>query len=187
MDWSENMEILDANRKMLKEIKAIYLEAFPKAERKPFFTISRGVKRGKVQIMTAVEGGFLQGFIMMIPYKNTVMVDYLAVSGKVRSNGTGSKLLQEACRRFHYKKILLLIEKVDSTAANNEQRVARRNFYLKNGFGSSDIYITGKSGDMEIMSFGGRVSPQEYMELQEYALGKFMFRMSAIRLDTKEG
>ena len=106
------MDILNANQKSWKEIKEIYNEAFPKAERKPFFTI----------------------------------------------------------------------EQLDNTAENKEQRIARRKFYFKNGFTSSNIYITGRSGNMEVLNFGGTVSVQEYMGLQQYTLGKLMFRLAGIRL-----
>lgn len=118
---------------------------------------------------------------MVIPYKDMIMVDYLAVSGKIRSRGTGSKILQEVCRHFPDKKIVLLIERLDDNAENKEQRIARRKFYFKNGFTSSDIYIIGHSGNMEILNFSGTVSLQEYMDLQRYALGRLMFRMSGIR------
>lgn len=176
------MDILNTNQKPWKEIKEIYLEAFPKSERKPFFTVRHSVKKGKTQLLTAIDNGILQGFVMVIPYKNMVMVDYLAVSGKIRNHGIGSKIMQEVCKRFSDKRIVLLIEKLDDNAENKEQRIARRKFYLKNGFTSSDIYITGYSGNIEILNYGGTVSPQEYMDLQRYALGKLMFRMSGIRL-----
>ena len=176
------MDILNENQKPWKEIKEIYFEAFPKSERKPFFAIRHSVKKGKAQLLTAMENGILQGFVMVIPYKDMIMVDYLAVSPKIRSRGTGSKILQEACRRFSDKKIVLLIERLDESAENNEQRSARRKFYFKNGFTSSDIYITGHSDYKEILNFGGTISSQEYMDLQQYALGKLMFRMSGIRL-----
>ena len=110
------------------------------------------------------------------------MVDYLAVSSKTRSRVTGSKIMQEVCRYFPGKKIVLLIERPDDTAENKDQRIARRRFYFQNGFTSSNIYITGRSGNMEILNFGGAVSKQEYMEVQQYALGKLMFRPSGIRL-----
>ena len=98
------MNILNEKQKPWKEIKEIYFEAFPKSERKPFFAIRHSVKKGKAQLLTAVENGILQGFMMVIPYKDMMMVDYLAVSGKIRSRGTGSKILQEVCRRFLTKK-----------------------------------------------------------------------------------
>ena len=176
------MEILNANQKPWKEIKEIYMEAFPKAERKPFFTVRRSVNKGKSLLLTAMENEVLQGFVMAIPYKNMVMVDYLAVSSKIRSRGTGSKMMQEICRYFPGEKIVLLIERLDDTAENKDQRIARRRFYFKNGFTSSNIYITGRSGNMEILNFGGTVSKQEYMDLQQHALGKLMFRLSGFQL-----
>lgn len=176
------VEILNANQKPWKEIKEIYMEAFPKAERKPFFTVRRSVNKGKSLLLTAMENEVLQGFVMAIPYKNMVMVDYLAVSSKIRSRGTGSKMMQEICRYFPGEKIVLLIERLDDTAENKDQRIARRRFYFKNGFTSSNIYITGRSGNMEILNFGGTVSKQEYMDLQQHALGKLMFRLSGIQL-----
>lgn len=176
------MKFFNVNQKSWKEVKEIYLEAFPKSERKPFFTIRHSVKRGKAQLLTAIEDGVLQGFVMVIPYEKLVMVDYLAVSGKIRSRGTGSKIIQEVCRRFSGKKIVLLIEQLDDYAANKEQRIARRKFYLKNGFTSSNLYIAGHSGNMEIMNYGGIVSREEYMKLQKYALGSFMFLLSGIKL-----
>ena len=40
-------------------------------------------------------------------------------------------MLNQLCRQFPDKKILLLIERLDETAANAQQRIARRRFYLK--------------------------------------------------------
>ncbi len=181
------MKLLQVQKEQWDAVKEIYLEAFPKRERKPFFSLRRSVKRGKVQLLTAAEGDQILGFTAVIPYENMVMVDYLAVSGKIRSRGTGSYILQEVCRRYADKKIVLLIEKEDAQAENAQQRIARRRFYLKNGFTSSDIFIDGKSGAMEVLNFGECVTPQEYLSLQKYALGTLFFRLSGIRITKKEG
>lgn len=90
--------------------------------------------------------------------------------------------MQEMCRRFKDRKIALLIEQLDEIAENSAQRIARRNFYLKNGFTSSNIFIEGTSGKMEIMNWGKQITPQEYLALQEYALGKLFFRLSKIKI-----
>ena len=116
------------------EIKSIYMEAFPKRERKPFFTLKRSVKKKKAVIMTASEENQILGFVVLIPYKDMVMVDYLAVSSRIRSKGTGSYIMQNVCREFSDKKIVLLIERLEDDADNRDQRIARRKFYLKNGF-----------------------------------------------------
>lgn len=164
------------------EIKSIYMEAFPKRERKPFFTLKRSVKKKKAVIMTALEENQILGFVVLIPYKDMVMVDYLAVSSRIRSKGTGSYIMQNVCREFSDKKIVLLIERLEDDADNRDQRIARRKFYLKNGFSSSGIFITGASGNMEIMNYGEKVTPEKYMSLQEYALGKLFFKLSNIRI-----
>lgn len=177
------MEILNAHPRQWGEIREIYLEAFPKAERKPFFAIKHSVKKGKAQLLTATEDGVLQGFVMVIPYGRLVMVDYLAVSGKIRSRGTGGKIIQEVCKRFCDQTIVLLIERLDDNAANWKQRIARRKFYIKNGFTSSDIYISGHSGNMEVLKYGQAVSPPEFLDLQKYALGRLMFLFSKTRLE----
>lgn len=177
------MKIIDVKEKQWKELREIYEEAFPKTERKPFFVVKHSVKKGKARMLIAVDRGKLQGFVMVIPYQNTAMVDYLAVSSKARGQGTGSEMIQEVCRRFSDKKIVLLIEQINSAAKNNEQREKRRKFYLQNGFYSSGIFIEGYSGTMEILNYGGIVSPQEYINLQRYALGRLMFWFSRIKLE----
>lgn len=164
------------------DIKEIYLEAFPKRERKPFEVLRRSVKRGRVQIFTAMEGDLLMGFTAVIPFQNMVMVDYLAVSGKIRSKGTGSYMMQEICRQYAGKKIVLLIERLDDQADNKEQRIARRRFYLKNGLTSSDLFITGAGGEMEVLNYGEKVTGEEYLRLQKYALGKLFFWLSRIKI-----
>ena len=94
------MEFTLANEQQWENIKEIYLEAFPKQERKPYFMLRRSVKKGKAVVMTATEGGVLLGFTVLIPYKDIVMVDYLAVSSKIRSKGTGSYIMQNVCRHY---------------------------------------------------------------------------------------
>ena len=73
--------------------------------------------------MTATEEQKLLGFVVLIPYKNMVMVDYLAVSSKIRSKGTGSYIMENVCRQYADKKIVLLIECLDDQADNREQRI----------------------------------------------------------------
>lgn len=162
--------------------KEIYLEAFPRRERKPFFALKHSVKSGKSQLFIAIEENILLGFVAVVPYQNMVMVDYLAVSGEIRSKGTGSRIIQEVLKLFADKKIVLLIERLDNCTENNEQRISRKRFYIKNGFTESDIFIHGASGDMEVLNYGGRISPADYLNLQKYALGKLFFWLSRITL-----
>lgn len=176
------MEFTVIKKHQWPEIKEIYMEAFPKRERKPYLALRHSVRTGKAVLMTATEEQKLLGFVVLIPYKNMVMVDYLAVSSKIRSKGTGSYIMENVCRQYADKKIVLLIECLDDQADNREQRIARRKFYVKNGFTSSEIFIEGASGEMEILKFGEKISKEEYLCLQEYALGTLFFKLSKIKI-----
>ena len=76
------MRFAEIEASQWKEVKSIYMEAFPKRERKPFFVLKHSVKRGKARVFTASDENGLLGFAVAIPYQNMVMVDYLAVSAK---------------------------------------------------------------------------------------------------------
>ena len=130
------MEFICAEEKQWKEIKTIYMEAFPKRERKPYFALRHSVKTKKAVVMAATEGEQVLGFIVLIPYKDMVMADYLAVSSKVRSRGTGSYIMQNVCRQYKDKKIVLLIERLDDKAENKEQKNAKKKSPLEKVLGT---------------------------------------------------
>lgn len=176
------MEIKRICKNQWDSVKDIYMEAFPKAERKPFFLLKRAVQKGKSEIWVASESRAVVGFIVLIPYHDMVMVEYLSVSNKIRSKGTGSKILNEICRQYAGRRILLLIEKIDETAANNEQRIAWKRFYLKNGFAPSVVFAQGVSGYMEILCYGRNVSGDEFIAVQTYALGRILFGLSKTKV-----
>ena len=176
------MELMKMQSANGADIKEIYKEAFPKAERKPYFALKQAVRKGKIKLYAATEENMILGFVAVIPFEDMVMVDYLAVNAKIRSKGTGSFIVQEICKIYRDSTVVLLIEQLDEASPNQSQRIARRKFYTKNGFTSSNIFITGTSGEMEILNYGGTVSPEDYLRLQKYALGKVFFRFANIKI-----
>ena len=68
------MKFTTVEKQHWKTIKTLYLEAFPKQERKPFFVLRHCIKSGKGQLFIALEKELLLGFILAIPYENMVMV-----------------------------------------------------------------------------------------------------------------
>ncbi len=176
------MKLTKVSKSEWKDIKDIYVEAFPKEERKPFYMLKHSVRKGKSEIFVAKENNLLLGFIAITPYNDIVMVDYLAVSSKIRSSGTGSKILQKIFDYYENSKIILLIERLDEKAHNSQQRIARKRFYLKNGFMSSEIFINGVSGNMEVLCWGGNISADEYISVHSYSLGRLLFILSKIKV-----
>lgn len=176
------MVIENLKKEDIKELKKIYLEAFPKSERKPFFSIKGAINEGRSRVFVAKEENKLIGFIITIPYKNLVLVDYLAVSNKVRSKGTGSMLMKKIIEYYDEKIIVLEIEKLNKDSDNCEQRISRKNFYLKNGFKNTHFNINGVSGEMEVLSYQDDVKEEEFLNLMKYALGPLFYKFSKLEV-----
>lgn len=176
------MEIKKIEKSQWKEIKKIYKEAFPKNERKPFASIKRSVKRGKSEILIALENNIVAGFIMLTEYKDIVMIEYFAVSPEGRGKGVGSLMLDEIHALYKGNRTVLLIERLIQEADNYSQRVARKSFYIRNGFEEANLFIKDFGGGMEVLCRGGNISGEEMIEVQKYALGRLFFMLSRGKL-----
>ena len=106
------MEILTNDRKYLKELKALYKEAFPKEERKPFTFIEKLRKEGKCIIHTAVEDGKFAGLAIILKDDEYALIDYLAVNPEIRCSGIGSKILDQLKKLYENKCLFLERETV---------------------------------------------------------------------------
>lgn len=130
--------------------------------------------------------GNLQGGLSQIGtetlWKDLVLVDYLAVSSKSRGKGTGSQLLQHVMEQYTGKRVLLLIERLDDKAENSRQRIARRSFYLRNGFDGAGFCVEIGGGQMEVLRWGGPVTAEEYLGIQRHAMGALLYRLSHTRV-----
>lgn len=164
------------------EVKNIYNEAFPASERKPFFTVKRVAQKGKTEVFTAVEEGQVIGFVILAIQQDLILIDYLAVSNKVRSRGTGGFLIQSIGEHYPDHRIVLLIEKPELSAENAEQRLARKRFYHKHGFEEAGFDIKIGQGLMEVLCLNGKVLPEEYLALQKYTLGNIMFKLAKVEV-----
>ncbi len=146
---------LTKNKELAKQAKAIYLEAFPRTERMPWWILKLMARRKALMLAGYTDMGKLCGMTYHIETQNAVMVLYLAIDGNQRGHGYGSALL--SCLRENYrdKAILLHIEPVDDpTAANAEERRRRLAFYQKNGFCDTGYDVTEIGGCFRVLSEG---------------------------------
>lgn len=180
---SMNIQLINSNQ--WDSIESIYMEAFPKHERKPFRSIQKSVNKKRAQLFVATEANEVLGFILCFIKDNLVLVDYLAVNQNIRGKGTGSKLIQYIKDIYTNHKIVLLIEQVVESASNYTQRIARKKFYLTNGFNSSSLFIDGSSGVMEILNYGSKISGKEFLSIYKFALSPLYYYLSKVKLITQ--
>lgn len=109
------MELKKFDVKQWAKIKEIYVEAFPKRERKPFFTLKHSVKKGKARIMVAVVGAVFVGvsvgscvrvggdFKLYSTEQNLVFVAdcyFIRTNHRANAEGKTSGILSGACGRI---------------------------------------------------------------------------------------
>ena len=86
---------------------------------------------------------------------------YLAVKKEYRDQGIGSYILNDLAKQYDSKKIIVDIEKIKDTS-NKEQRIKRKQFYLKNDFKETDVFYTWQGEDYVILSRNGIVQKKEF-------------------------
>ena len=166
-----------ADKVRLKKVKELYINSFPAREREPFWYLKRQTKKGRVNIKTVeTEDGKFVGELITTFYDDIILIDYFAIAAEFRNLGIGSDIIKTVKEQYADMKIVLEIESTREKADNSEQRNRRKRFYEANGFTSMNYYVSLFGVEMEIMTFGGDVSFEEYHALYEMEMGRFISR-----------
>lgn len=154
----------------LQKIEALYMEAFPASERKPWALIVRRHWEGTMEILSVEddENSFL-GLAIFAFDKDLALLDYFAISGEMRDQGAGSAVLQALQERYTDRRFLLEIETTKKPCDDLAVRERRKAFYLRNGLHPMDFDVLLFGVEMEILSNCERLTFEEYLELYLHA------------------
>lgn len=157
------------DQKDFNEITEIFEEAFPESEKMPVDILLLEAQNDNTEFLSIYDEDKLIGISYVRTRNDLCFVLYLAVNNKYRGNGYGSKILEFIQEKYNDKRIVLNIEELDNTKDNYEQRVKRKNFYIKNGFKDLEYKVDDGKTVYEVLSYNGFVSKEEYSEfLLEY-------------------
>ena len=131
-----------------KKIKNIYINSFNKDERFSFFILEKCAKEKNVEFNVVYDNNDLIGFYYIVNYDDVSYLMYFAVDINKRNKGYGSMILSNL--RKKYNNILLCTEFANKNV--NDEKLSRRNFYLKNGFFSSNKFIIDNNVKYEILT-----------------------------------
>jgi hypothetical protein len=148
----------------MADIKALYEEAFPPEEKKPFSLILQKSEEGSMEILSIEEddGSFL-GLAIFILHKDLALLDYFAIATRERGKGHGKRALALLFERYPGRRFLLEIEDADETAAPNlDERIARKSFYLHSGMCEMPYRVMLFGVRMQILTKSKAVSFEEY-------------------------
>lgn len=172
-----DVQLLPARDEMLESMEALYEEAFPAAERKPFQMLLDRRGGGQVELL-AIRGeqGF-RGLAITAMDRDLVLLDYFAVAPSQRGQGTGSRALGLIGEYYRGKRLFLEIEEPDPQAGNQLQRLKRLAFYRRNGYRDIGVRVALNGIGMLLMSPGADIAFDEYRALYERVYGPDIARL----------
>lgn len=161
------IKLVPANTPTQREnIKALYHDAFPLVERKPFSLILDKCREGTMR-MAAIEDdkGAFCGLVILILYRDLVLLDYFAVCPALRGRKIGSQVLTLLQRQYSDRKFILEIESTVGAGAADHTKVRRKAFYLAGGMTPMPYLVELFGVEMEVLAYQCSVSFAEYHEL----------------------
>lgn len=156
----------DINSENIEQVKNLYRSAFPKAEQMKFSQLVCLGQQEDYIFWAFYDKGQWIGFTHCALYKNNIYCMYLAIHPNYRNKGYGTKCLQYIQNQFPDGNLLGEIEICDPSAENNDLRMRRREFYMRNGFHSAQYTISAFNITYEIICTKD-FYPEIYRELVE--------------------
>lgn len=185
MRKGKRMVLEYANKEDILRVKQLYLSAFPKEERPPFFFLRRGLKRKGGKLLVAKEQGKFLGFAYLVGTETLGYLFFFAMEETSRGLGYGSQVLRLLKEAYCGKRLFLARETLEDTADNYAQRLRRHKFYLRNGFEDLPCQIQEGPVVFDVMGIGGEVSPQEYTDLMDAWGGKWLRKAAKMHMTVK--
>ena len=134
-------------------IRLLYRRAFPRNERKPFAIIRRMRREGRTDLWLAEQDGHFMGLAATINAPDMVLLDYLAVHEKRRSQGVGSAMLQALLNKYAGRGLFVEIEAADRDDPDGS-KLRRKQFYLRNGLDDMHVVAILFGVRMELLGRG---------------------------------
>lgn len=171
---------LQRDNKDYKNVKRLYITAFPKEERAPFFFLFMRRNRSCCDFYAAYLNNEWVGLTYLIYDNEFVYVFYLAVSENSRGKGAGSAILSEIKRAHFDKTVFLAIEEMNPDAENYPERVKRKAFYEHNGFHAAGIKLREVNVIYDVMTTGENVTSERFKKMMNSWLGKAVSKVVSV-------
>lgn len=165
------------NTKFKKNIKSLYISAFPRNERLPFFVYRKKSTKSKSRLLAITDNDEFIGFISLENYKDITCIMYLAIAEKYRKFGYGTRVLDEIKKIYKTQRLVLIMEKEDEKSSDNHIRIKRRKFYEKNGFSENNFIVKEGGVIFSPLSYNGTIFEYEYYNLSVQFYGIIIYKI----------
>ena len=148
---------------LAKEARAIYLEAFPKEERLPWWLLRLNATRQGIDITGWTENGQLRGITISVTEGGLHFLLFFAIHPQCRGKGYGSAILEAL--KGQYDTVVLNVEPLVPDAPNLPQRQQRFRFYNRCGFRDTGWHVWEVGGMFRVLSTKEALDVPAYKQL----------------------
>lgn len=163
-----------------KQVKALYLTAFPKYERLPWWLLKLNARRKGIVLTAYMDGNTFCGFTASVRLPEMHFILFLAVAEARRGTGCGSAILssiKEDCPN-----VTLNIELLNPAAENYPERLKRFAFYQKNGFSDTQYHVWEVGGKFRVLSTQVPLDVAAYKKVfRKLSLGLWDVRLEKVK------
>lgn len=157
------MQQINEKSPLLPEARLLYNSAFPRNERMSFSELISD-DSGASEVFSFLDDDEFIGLASLLTHLDITHILYLAVVEGKRDRGYGSKILELIHEKKTGQRIIVDIEMPEDDARNEEQRIKRKGFYLRNGYKETPVTYNWAGVDYEILSFGGSLTKKEFWD-----------------------
>ena len=164
------MSPLPEDPKQLNAVRALYDSSFPDDERIPWKMLLKLQNENRLLHVFYMEHT-LAAFTCLFLYRDIAYLSYLTVSEDMMNHGIGSAVLEHIKAALPQHRIVIDIEELNKDSDNYEERLRRRNFYLRCGFEPSGIGYYYYHVRYELLCCNGPISGDDFRNLLLYHWG----------------
>ena len=145
----------------LPKISALMERSFPANERMPLPVL---LKRPGSSFIALYTDDTFCGFLSLLTWRDITHILFFAVEEEFRGRGYGTRALSLVRELFPGQRLLADIESPGGKSRNEEERLARKRFYLRLGYRASGISYRWRGEDYEILVCGADISSKEFSD-----------------------
>ena len=162
------LRILTKTCSDIEILEKINEEAIPKNERCSLRELFASGNDGNLIIYGIYNDNTPIGFLVIRKFNKLIYLAYMAIRNDMRSKGIGSSALQELIKMYCGYPIVVEFESADVYSHNNELKLRRKSFYLKNGFYETGWFTYYDETEFEIACTVEDFNVKEFELFTEY-------------------
>ena len=148
----------------LEKVDQLNKEAFPEEERVPLEEFLRYQDRDDAHFFAFYNEEEFVGFAFAIANQKAFYISFFAIMPHLRSHGYGREIIEKLID-FYQRTMILEVERLDEDCDNLEQRKARMDFYLQNGFKTANAFLEYEGMSFEILYRGDHFDEEAYRNI----------------------